>query len=81
LPLTDSSSACERWRRSASLALVSLPLVLAYAHLCLLAGQCPSRGWKGKDPRRCYVTSDGRALVVADDAYLDVLDEPHDHFE
>ncbi len=47
----------------------------------LLPAACPSNRSKGRDPRRCYATSDGRTLVVAEGAYLNVLDEPHDPLE
>ena len=47
----------------------------------LLPAKCPASRSKGSDSRRCYVTSDGRALVITNGARFDVLDEPHDLFE
>ena len=47
----------------------------------LAPAKCPARRSKGSDPRRCYATSDGRALVVVKEMSVAVLDEPHDAFE
>ena len=46
----------------------------------LIPNPCPGRRWKGRDARRCYVTSDASELVIADGGRFDVLDEPHDPF-
>ncbi|GEM_PF-6336686 len=47
----------------------------------LTPAPCPARGWKGIDPRRCYLTRDRSAFVVTESRGFDVLDEPHDRFD